>query len=133
VTFRPTSFNPSPMSADTRDEAKAIAPLVNRLLSTSDWRKFPRIGPVRRKLRRVLIVAGYPMTTGQLARRIYPPPFKRWHADYVRRAVPMVAERIGQVRSAGLPVLWRLKVPFLRTVLFACNELLSLFNEANCN
>jgi len=60
-------------------------------------------------MRRLLIIAGRPMTTGQLARRIYPPPFRRWHADYVRRTAPLVAVRVRQVRSRGHPVLWRLK------------------------
>jgi hypothetical protein len=75
----------------------------------SGWRKFPRVGHVRLKLRRTPIIAGCPMTTGQLARRIYPPPFKRWHADYVRRCAPLVADRVRQLASPGEPWLWRLK------------------------
>jgi hypothetical protein len=68
----------------------------------------PRLGALARRIRRSLIIAGKPLTTPQIARRIYRTTHY-WQVGNVYRAAPRVAERVRQVRSAGLPVLERLK------------------------
>ena len=69
---------------------------------------YSRIGRIQRQIRRLLIIHG-PMTSGELARRLYPRPNKDWHWRQVRDSASRFAERIGNVRSPGRPVLWRLK------------------------
>jgi hypothetical protein len=55
------------------------------------------------------LYGGMDEPTVELACSIYARPTKSWHRWNVRRAAPRVAERVRQVRSAGLPVLWKLK------------------------
>jgi hypothetical protein len=74
----------------------------------------PRIGRLARQIRRSLIVAGKPLTTPQIARRVYRTT-QYWHVANVYRAAPRVAERVGYRASRGKPVLWRLKTPMQKT------------------
>jgi hypothetical protein len=70
-----------------------------------------RVGRVQRQIRRLLIVAGKPLTTTELARSIYPRPTKPWHCYSVRRTAPKFAVEYGRRRSAGAPIVWKLKNP----------------------
>jgi hypothetical protein len=68
----------------------------------------PRIGRLARQIRRLLIVAGKPLTTPQIARGVYRTT-QPWQVGNVYRAAPKVAERVRKLRSTGSPVLWKLK------------------------
>jgi hypothetical protein len=56
----------------------------------------------------LLIADGKPLTTPQIARRVYRTT-KLWQVGNVYRAAPRVAEPLRKVRSRGCPVLWKLK------------------------
>jgi hypothetical protein len=67
----------------------------------------PRVGRIERLVRRSLVAAGKPLTTIELARRIYrTTQLKHWHSYNVRRAAPKFAVRVGVRRSRGVPILW---------------------------
>jgi hypothetical protein len=68
-----------------------------------------RLGRVARKVRRLLIVVGNPLTTGELARNVYGAPIRRWHYARIRLAARKFAVEVGRRRSAGAPIVWRLK------------------------
>lgn len=71
-------------------------------------RNFPRAGRNQVRVRRVLIIAGQPLSTTEIARRIFTrPTFDQVNRIY--RAAPKFAERVGYRASRGKPVLWRLK------------------------
>jgi hypothetical protein len=69
----------------------------------------PHHGRIQINIRRLAIVADGLLTTPQLVRRLYKPPFKHWHYSNVRRAAAKYCERVGYRASRGKPVLWRLK------------------------
>jgi hypothetical protein len=68
----------------------------------------PRIGHIRRRLRRLLIIHG-PMPTGELARNVYPRPHQECQVQHVRRTLPGIAVEDRRQRSRGEPIIWRLK------------------------
>jgi hypothetical protein len=61
-----------------------------------------------RRARRLLIVRGQ-MTTMQLMHAIYGRPTQHWHYERVRLAARKFAVESGRRRSAGAPIVWRLK------------------------
>jgi hypothetical protein len=67
----------------------------------------PRIGKVERAIRRQLILSKQ-LTTTELARRIYSAT-KYWQVGNVRRAAPKFAVECGRRRSAGAPIVWKLR------------------------
>ena len=71
----------------------------------------PRVGWVERAIRRQLILSKQ-LTTTELTRRIYRTALP-WQVGNVRRAAPKFAVECGRGRSAGAPIVWRLKGPAL--------------------
>jgi hypothetical protein len=67
----------------------------------------PHRGRIQVRIRRLAVVADSPLTTPQLVRRLYEPPFKHWHYSNVRRAAAKYCERVGHRVSRGKPVLWK--------------------------
>jgi hypothetical protein len=68
----------------------------------------PRVGRIQRQIRRLLIVRG-DMTTGELARSIYSRPTQHWQRRQVREAARKFCVEHARRRSAGVPIIWRLK------------------------
>ena len=86
-------------------EAAALAP--DRLARLVAMARLPRRTQTQIKIRRLLIVAGKPLTTIELARSLYRTTKPRHSQAYsVRRAAARVARRAGIRRSRGLPILW---------------------------
>jgi hypothetical protein len=50
-----------------------------------------------------------PMTTSEMARRIYGAKPKPWQLDQVRKSAARFAVEVSRRRSAGAPIVWRLK------------------------
>ena len=71
-------------------------------------RNFPRVGRNQLRVRRILIIAGRPLSTTEIARRIFARPIYS-QVNNVYRAARKFAERVGYRASRGKPVLWRLK------------------------
>jgi hypothetical protein len=63
---------------------------------------------IQRRVRRLLIVHGE-MTTPQLRQAIYGSPTKHWQYRPVGDAARKFAIECGRRRSAGAPIVWRLK------------------------
>jgi hypothetical protein len=83
------------------------APLSKRRQHFVALAKLPRLGRIQIRIRRELIRAGKPLTTPELARRVYPRTTP-W-TKYILVAAPKVAERLYRQRSRGGPIVWRLK------------------------
>ena len=66
-------------------------------------RNFPYPSRISRSA--ALLVIQGPMTTGELARSIYPRPTQHWQRRQVRQSASKFCERIRRVRSRGHPVL----------------------------
>jgi hypothetical protein len=70
--------------------------------------KMPPTGRNQTKVRRALIIAGRPLSTSEIARRIYARPTYD-QVSLIYRAAPKFCERAGYRASRGKPVLWRLR------------------------
>jgi hypothetical protein len=86
-------------------EAATLAP--DRLARLVAMARLPRRSRTQIKIRRLLIIAGKPLTTIELAKALYRTTKPRHSQAYsVRRAAVRVARPIGRRRSRGLPILW---------------------------
>jgi hypothetical protein len=67
----------------------------------------PRAGRIQTKIRRVLIAAGKPLSTVELAKRVYARPTQLgWRVSSIYRAAPRFAVPIARGRTG---LVWRLK------------------------
>jgi len=62
----------------------------------------PRTGRIARLIRRVLIIAGTPLTTTELIGHIYDRPIKHWMYDGVRKAAKKFCVAVGRRRGTLL-------------------------------
>ena len=69
----------------------------------------PRVGRIQRRVHHALIIAGKPMLTADIIRKVYPGPIKHWHYRQVRELALRFAEPVRRVARPGCPVLWRLR------------------------
>src|SRR5262245_20667905 len=70
-----------------------------------------RLGRIKRQVRRALVAAERPLTTGELLPWAYPrqSKFKDWHRWSVRRALLQICAKVGRRgQGRGLPFLWQL-------------------------
>jgi hypothetical protein len=84
------------------------SPLIRRPNSVART-DYSRIGRIERRVRRVLIVHGEPMSTTELRLAVYGQPFRDWQRKQIRRAVAKFAVECGRRRPGGMPIVWRLK------------------------
>jgi hypothetical protein len=82
---------------------------LDRRPSSTTRTDYSRIGRVERRVRRVLIVHGKPMSTTELRLAVYGQPFRDWQRKQIRRAAAKFAVEVGRRRSGGMPTVWRLK------------------------
>jgi hypothetical protein len=69
----------------------------------------PRVGRIQCRVHRALIIAGKPMLTADIIRKVYPGPIKHWHYRQVRESALRFAEPVRRVARPGCPVLWKLR------------------------
>ena len=99
------------LSNDSEDQnlknIPAGRPPMDRRRYFADLARRPRLGPIQVRIRRELIIAGKPLTTPELAKRVYPRTTP-W-TKYIRVAALKVAVPLYRQRSVGNPWVWQLK------------------------
>jgi hypothetical protein len=72
---------------------------------------YARNGRVQTRTRRLLIVRGE-LTTGELARLIYPARrIQNWHLRQIRESASKYAVEVRRRLSPGVPIVWMLRAP----------------------
>ena len=73
-----------------------------------------KVGRVQLRVRRALLAAGKPLTSGEMLRTVYPrwhrERYEDWHFSNLRRAAPKFAYVIYRLGKRGKPV-WALRQP----------------------
>ena len=86
-------------------EHESFATLSTRHARLAAMAKLPRRSRTQTRIRRTLIAAGKPLTTIELAKRIYRTTrLECWHAYSTRRAAVRVARPLYRRRSRGMPI-----------------------------
>jgi hypothetical protein len=94
-------------ASNTLAEPPALADRHQQLVSAANR---PRVGRIVCRVRRLLVINGS-MTTGDIARSIYGRPTQHWQYERVRSAAARFAVEARRRRSAGAPIVWRLRGP----------------------